>query len=54
MRSEQKPSCFQQALEYVIYKKDKCEEQVAQELNLTIEEFERKKKQIPSPEGDYP
>ena len=43
VRFEQKPSCFQQALEYVIYKKDKCEEQVADELNLTIEEFERKK-----------
>ena len=43
VRIDQKPSCFQQALDYVIYKKDKCEEQVAQELNLTIEEFERKK-----------
>lgn len=43
VRFDQKPSCFQQALDYVIYKKDKCEEQVAQELNLTIEEFERKK-----------
>ncbi|WP_157608106.1 hypothetical protein [Ruminobacter sp. RM87] len=43
VRFEQKPSCFQQALDYVIYKKDKCEEQVADELNMTIEEFERKK-----------
>lgn len=24
VRFEQKPSCFQQALDYVIYKKDKC------------------------------
>lgn len=43
VRFEQKPSCFQQALDYVIYKKDKCEEQVAQELGITIEEFEKKK-----------
>ena len=43
VRFEQKPSCFQQALDYVIYKRDKCEEQVAQELGITIEEFEKKK-----------
>ena len=43
VRFDYKPSCFQQALDYVIYKKNKCEEMVAEELNMTVEEFERKK-----------